>query len=309
MSLADRQTRSHLMKLFERRGFFPRADLGQNFLIDLNIIDYIVNEAELCHDDVVLEVGAGTGGLTMSLAQGTAAVVSVEYDHNMYGLAKEVLDSLPNVTLINADALKNKNHLNPEVMAVVEQKLSEGPNRRLKLIANLPYNVSTPVISNLVATNLPWERMIVTIQLELAQRMTAKPQSGGNYGALSVWLQSQCQLKLLKKLGPQVFWPQPGVDSGIVSILPNAEHRDRIVDREFFHEFVRGAFAHRRKHLRVSLSKLYRDLDKSAIDAVLASLSMPADCRAEQLEINAFVELANQFRSSFAAQKVERSKE
>jgi len=194
MSLADRQTRTHLMRLFERHGFYPRADLGQNFLIDLNIIDFVVLEAEITRNDVILEIGAGTGGLTTSLARDSAAVISVEYDPNMYMLAKEVLSYCPNVTLINADALKNKNHLNPEVMALVEQKLAESPERQLKLIANLPYAVATPVISNLVATNLPWERMVVTIQYELAQRMTAQPKASSNYGALSIWLQAQCQL-------------------------------------------------------------------------------------------------------------------
>ncbi|HLQ46713.1 MAG TPA: rRNA adenine N-6-methyltransferase family protein, partial [Planctomycetaceae bacterium] len=177
MSLADRQTRTHLMRLFERHGFSPRADLGQNFLIDLNIIDFVVLEAEIGRNDVILEVGTGTGGLTTSLARDSAAVVSVEYDSRMYALAQEVLSFSPNVTLINADALKNKNHLNPQVMSVVEQKLAESPDRRLKLVANLPYNVATPVISNLVATDLPWERMVVTIQLELALRMTAQPKS------------------------------------------------------------------------------------------------------------------------------------
>lgn len=296
MSLADRQTRTHLMRLFERHGFFPRADLGQNFLIDLNIIDFVVLEAEITRNDVILEIGAGTGGLTTSLARDAAAVVSVEFDPNMYVLAKEVLSYCPNVTLINADALKNKNHLNPEVMSVVEQKLAENPERQLKLIANLPYAVATPVISNLVATNLPWERMVVTIQYELAQRMIALPKASSNYGALSIWLQAQCQLKMLKKLGPQVFWPKPNVDSGIVSIFPDLERQAKIVDREFFHELVRGVFTHRRKHLRVAISNLFRDLPKAKIDDAIQELGLRPDVRAEQLDADAFVVLSNRFR-------------
>jgi 16S rRNA (adenine1518-N6/adenine1519-N6)-dimethyltransferase len=200
------------------------------------------------------------------------------------------------VTLINADALKNKNHLNPEVMSVVEQKLAENPERQLKLIANLPYAVATPVISNLVATNLPWERMVVTIQYELAQRMIAQPKASSNYGALSIWLQAQCQLKMLKKLGPQVFWPKPNVDSGIVSILPDLERQAKIIDREFFHDLVRGVFTHRRKHLRVGLSNHFRDLPKATIDETIQQLGLQPDARAEQLDPNTFVVLSNRFR-------------
>lgn len=296
MKTSERQTRSHLMRLFEQHGFHPRADLGQNFLIDLNIIDYVAQQAELGPDDVVLEVGTGTGGLTTSLAQHAAAVVTVEYDRNVFGLAKEYLQGCRNVTMINADALKNKNRINPDVMAAVEQKLAEDPERQLKLVANLPYNVATPVISNIIASELPWAAMVVTIQLELALRMTAQPKVSSNYGALSVWLQSQCHVKILKKLGPQVFWPRPQVDSAIVSLRPDPERAALIKDRAFFHDFVRDAFAQRRKHLRVSLSNAYRNLDKSAIDAVLQEQGLPHDCRAEQLDVETLVAIANRFR-------------
>lgn len=294
MNEADRQTRSHLTKLFAQHGFHPRGDLGQNFLIDLNIVQYVADQAMIGPDDVVLEVGTGTGGLTTFLAREAAAVVTVEYDRNVFGLAQQMLDGLPNVTLINADALKNKNRINPEVLAVVEAKLREDPDRKLKLVANLPYNVATPIISNLVASELLWVAMVVTIQLELAQRMTAQPGSGSNYGALSVWLQSQCQLKLLKKLGPQVFWPRPNVDSGILSIRPDRERRAKITDRAFFHEFVRDVFTQRRKHLRVVLCSRFKGrLDRAVIDSVLAELGLKPDVRAEQLDIEAFVSLAN----------------
>jgi 16S rRNA (adenine1518-N6/adenine1519-N6)-dimethyltransferase len=283
-----------LTRLFSQHGFFPRGDLGQNFLIDLNIVRYVADQAFIGPDDVVLEVGTGTGGLTTFLAREAAHVVTVEYDENVFGLARQMLDGLPNVTLINADALKSKNHLNPDVMAVVEAKLSEDPERKLKLVANLPYDVATPVISNLVASELPWVAMVVTIQLELAQRMAAQPKAGSNYGALSIWLQSQCQIKLLKKLGPQVFWPRPNVDSAILSIRPDRERRAAIADRAFFHELVRGIFTQRRKHLRVVLGSLLKGrLERDVIDAVLAELGLKPDARAEQLGIETFVSLAN----------------
>ncbi len=294
MNAAERQTRTHLTKLFAQHGFFPRGDLGQNFLIDLNIVQYVADQAFIGPDDVVLEVGTGTGGLTTFLAREAADVVTVEYDQKVFGLAQQMLDGLRNVTLINADALKSKNQLNPDVIAVVEEKLRVDPERKLKLVANLPYDVATPIISNLVATELPWVGMVVTIQLELAQRMAAQPKTGSNYGALSIWLQSQCQIKLLKKLGPQVFWPRPDVDSAILSIRPDRERRALITDRAFFHELVRGVFTQRRKHLRVVLGSFFKGrLDREAIDGVLAELGLKPDVRAETLEVETFVSLSN----------------
>jgi 16S rRNA (adenine1518-N6/adenine1519-N6)-dimethyltransferase len=287
------------MKLFSEHGLHPRGDLGQNFLIDLNIVQYIADQAMIGPDDVVLEVGTGTGSLTTFLAREAAAVVSVEYDRNLFGLAQRILKGLSNVTLLQADALKNKNHINPEVLTLVEEQLRVVPDRRLKLVANLPYNVATPLISNLVASELPWVGMVVTIQWELAQRMTASPGSGSNYGALSVWLQSQCELKLLKKLGPQVFWPRPTVDSGIVSIRPDAVRRAAINDRAFFHELVRDVFTQRRKHLRGVLGSLFKGrIDRPDLDAICAASGLEANARAEELPVETLVTLANRLRDS-----------
>ena len=171
MKPAVRQTRAFLMDLFEKHGFYPRHDLGQNFLIDLNILDVIVREAALTRDDVVIEVGSGTGGLTTHMAVEAGHVVSVEYDRNMFGLATEHAGVFPNVTLMNCDALRNKNHLATEVLEEVQKQLAVDPSRSLKMVANLPYNIATPLISNLIATDLPWTKIVVMVQLELAERM------------------------------------------------------------------------------------------------------------------------------------------
>ena len=117
-----------------------------------------------------------------------------------------------NVTLLNCDALRNKNHFADAVLEAIGTQLAVSPRRQLKLVANLPYCIGTPVISNLLASELPWAAMIVTIQLELAERIRAKPGSE-HYSALSVWIQSQCHVNILRKLPPTVFWPRPGVDS------------------------------------------------------------------------------------------------
>lgn len=280
------------MGLFEHHGFHPRTDLGQNFLIDLNLIDYILNQADLDERDVVLEVGAGTGGLTTYLASAAGAVVSVEVDHRVYPLAQQATAHLSNVTLLNCDALRNKNHFADAVLEAVGRELAVSPQRRLKLVANLPYCIATPVISNLLATELPWAAMVVTIQWELAERIRAKPGTG-DYSALSVWIQSQCHVKVLRKLPPTVFWPRPQVDSAILQILPAAERREQIGDRAFFQDFVRRLFSQRRKFLRSVLVSMYREeLTKSAIDEILGPFAFKAGIRAEEVDSETLVHLA-----------------
>lgn len=284
------------MTLFAHQGIHPRTDLGQNFLIDLNLIDYVVEQAELGPNDVVLEIGTGTGGLTTFLAQSAGDVVSVEVDHRVHALAREATAAFPNVTLLLADALRNKNNLASVVLETIGGKLAERPGRTLKLVANLPYCIATPVISNIVASELPWSLMVVTIQWELAQRMRAQAGSD-DYGALSVWLQSQCDLRVLKKLGPKVFWPRPQVDSAIVRLAPDAARRAEIGDRRFFNEFLRRLFSQRRKSLRSVLVGMYRkELEKPEVDAALAPLNLPEGIRAEQLDMATLVNLAKVMR-------------
>ncbi|MGE5195362.1 MAG: 16S rRNA (adenine(1518)-N(6)/adenine(1519)-N(6))-dimethyltransferase RsmA [Deltaproteobacteria bacterium] len=304
MRPAERQTRSMLMGLFQRNGFHPRTDLGQNFLIDMNLIEYILDQADLGSDDVVLEIGTGTGGLTAALASRAGAVVSVEVDHRVHAVASQALAHLPNVTLLNCDALRNKNHFSPAVLDALAEPLAADAQRRLKLVANLPYCIATPVISNLVASDLPWEAMVVTIQWELAERIRAKPGSE-HYGALSVWLQSQCHVKVLKKLGPTVFWPRPQVDSAIVQILPDRELREQIGDRAFFHDFVRRLFQQRRKFLRSVLAGMYRrELSKTEIDERLRPFAFKEGIRADELDVPTLVKLARAMEPGLVHERV-----
>ena len=301
MREAERQTRSYLMSLFAQHGFHPRTPLGQNFLIDLNLVEFIVNSAELGRHDVVLEIGTGTGGMTSFLATQAGAVVSVELDAAMYGLARAATSGYDNVTLLNCDALHNKNRFADEVLDAVRRRLAEDPGRGLKLVANLPYSIATPVVSNLVASNLRWELMVVTIQWELAARMQAVPATP-DYSALSVWLQAQCHVKILKKLGPTVFWPRPKVDSAIVRLRPDPLRGPRIADRAFFHDFVRRLFHQRRKFLRSVLAGMYRkQMSKAALDAVLSGMNFPPDARAEALDVDTLVELSNRLAATVVA--------
>ena len=288
-----RQTRSYLMSLFSERGFNPRGDLGQNFLIDVNLIEFIVRSANLTPHDVALEVGSGTGGMTAFLAQSAGKVISIDIDRNMFELAQEAVKNYDNVTMINTDILKNKNSLSPEICDIIRQQVASIPNGRLKLVANLPYSVATPVISNLIASDLPWQRMVCTIQWELGEKMAAEAGSSA-YSALSVWIQSQASVKILRKLGPLVFWPRPKVDSAIVSIWRDEEAQARITDRRFFLDFLRRMFSQRRKFIRSVLIGMYRkQLEKDEVDSLLTELGHGAADRAEKMEIATLIRLSN----------------
>jgi 16S rRNA (adenine1518-N6/adenine1519-N6)-dimethyltransferase len=278
-----RQTRSHLMKVLGQRKWHPRHDLGQNFLIDINLIEFIVRSAELTRQDVVLEVGTGSGGMTAFLAEQAGRVVSIEIDFRMFELAGKATSRFDNVRLRNIDALHNKNRLADELLADVRAALAEIPNARLKLVANLPYCVATPVISNLIATDLPWEKMVVTVQYEMAERMAAQPGTE-HYSGLAVWLQAQTDVRILKKLGPTVFWPRPKVDSAVVQVDRVPERQATIGDRAAFQDFVRTLFTQRRKSLRTVLAGMYKNrLDRPALDKILGDLGIEEGIRAERL--------------------------
>jgi 16S rRNA (adenine1518-N6/adenine1519-N6)-dimethyltransferase len=292
----SRQTLSFLLDRFKQVGIRPRTDLGQNFMIDLNLQRVLLETAALGPDDVVLEVGTGTGGLTMQIAPLAAAVVSVEVDRNLHQLAGEELFQFSNVTLLHTDVLRGKHRLEPAVLEAVQQQLDAAPGRRLKLVANLPYNVATPLIANLLALDRPPLTMTVTVQKEVADRIVAAP-GGKDYGAFAVWVQCQCRAEIVRVLPPSVFWPRPKVYSAFVQIVLDEARRQQIPDRAFFHEFVRSLFCHRRKVLRSVLLSGQMTLDKAQVDELLVRLDISPTVRAEQLAVGDMHRLCEAVRS------------
>ena len=298
----SRQTATYLSRRLAAAGLRPVSHYGQNFLIDLNLIDLIARSAALTKNDAVLEVGTGVGSLTSRLSDAAGAVLSVEIDANLHQLAGEELAGRPNVRLLHGDALKNKNTLRGDIMDQIRDAMQRlGDESRFLLVANLPYNVATPIISNLLLETPPPDAMVVTIQKELADRMTAGPRTK-DYGALSVWIQSLCRVELVRELPPKVFWPRPKVRSAIIRLDSVPEWRKRFPDLRHFHQTVRSLFFHRRKFLRsVVISAMKGRLDKPQVDEVLSRLGHDENARAEELTLHQIQELAEALRQEETA--------
>lgn len=294
--MSERQTFSYLSQQLNYAGVRPKTKYGQNFLIDLNLLDLLVRSGEIENRDVVLEVGTGAGSLTSRMALMAGQVVTIEIDPELANIARRELASYGNVTLLQTDALKNKNTMQEEILEELRRKMSQEPNARFKLIANLPYNIATPLISNLLTANPRPELMVITIQKELAERITAKPRTK-DYSALSIWMQSQCDCEIVRIMAPSVFWPRPKVDSAILKVRFNEEKRARIVDVEFFHQTVRALFFHRRKFLRSTLISAMKDqLSREVVDQILVDLGFGPEARAEELSIEQMIELVDRCR-------------
>jgi 16S rRNA (adenine1518-N6/adenine1519-N6)-dimethyltransferase len=310
MAPTTRQTLSYLRTLFQERGIQPKTKLGQNFLVDLNLIDLVVRTAELSPHDLALEVGSGTGSLTMRLLEKAGAVVSVEIDPEFASLTEEAVAShfhlfasgpdatgtrQEHVRLLHADALANKNTLNPELLQAIHDLQASAGTTQVKLVANLPYAVAVPVISNLLLTDLPIERMVVTVQWEIAERLLAAVGTK-DYAALAVMVQSLAKVSLVRRLPPTVFWPRPQVDSAIVLIRPDAAKRAEVGDVLRLRNFLRDLYTHRRKNLRGALAGLPGGRrDKAEVDGKLGELGIPGSIRAEALDLQQHLRLCQVF--------------
>jgi 16S rRNA (adenine1518-N6/adenine1519-N6)-dimethyltransferase len=292
---SPRQTLSYIKGLLYSRRLIPKNKMGQNFLIDLNLLDLVVRTAELTKEDCVLEVGTGTGGLSTRLADQAGAVFTIELDPAFFEMAKQLLCAWSNVRQMHGDALAGKNELNPEMIAGWDALAAERGLTRRKLIANLPYAIATPLIANLLITGRPIERMVVMLQWELAERMVATPGTK-EFSSLAVLVQSVADTQIVRRIAPTNFWPQPAVDSAIVLIKPNPEKGARLPDRKAWRAFLRDLYTQRRKNLRQALSGWPGGRrEKPEIDAKLAAIGFDGSARAETLTIEQHISLFQTF--------------
>lgn len=256
--------------------------LGQNFLTDANILRKITEAGELTPEDLVIEVGPGIGALTVTLAQQAGRVVAVEIDKNLIPALKETTGHIPNISVIHEDILK-----------VDINTILQGWNGPVKVISNLPYYVTTPVVMMFLENNYPIERMVLMVQKEVAQRMAAKPGTK-DYGALSVGVQVAGTPKVLFQVSRNCFIPKPDVDSAVLRIILNGKLLEKINDKTIFFNCVRAAFSQRRKTLLNAMSGAPNwRLDKEAIKRLIAAMGLKDTVRGEELSVEQFITLSN----------------
>lgn len=294
-----RHTKRDLVKIFKQRGLRANRLLGQNFLVDHNVLDFICRAGDVSADDVVLEIGAGTGLLTEHLARAGAEVVAVEIDRNLFQIACEYVGDPGNVLMLCCDIHGKRQRINPDVQAALEKTVA--PGMRLKVISNLPYCISSDLLVSLLEMQLeagwpgasPVERMVLTVQREFGGRLLARSGTR-DYSPLTVLLRAQAEVKRLKNLPPSVFWPVPRVGSSIIRIAPDAERRSQIADYARLKAVVKALFSQRRKTTVSALRGLApRRLSNADITAALQAAGVSPNARADGLRVSEIMALSN----------------
>jgi len=271
------QTQTQIRALLAAAGVAPRRRLGQNFLVDLNLMRKLVAVADLHPADVILEVGAGTGSLTEMLLEHGVRVVAVEIDRGFQAILRERLADHPRCTLIQADALAGKHQVNPLVLKALEERQPRAGGAR-KLVANLPYQIATPLLAELLVGGPALGRLTCTIQREVGERLGAQPRTNA-YGPLSVIVQTVARVELVAILPRTAFWPRPDVESLMISIRPRPAEQIEVDNVADFARFVHRGFLHRRKMLR----RVVRDWDLLDALAAFKTAGVNPDARPEEL--------------------------
>ena len=275
--IADPKVTRHILSAFHLRA---SKRLGQNFLVDAGVVRAIVDAADLSPADTVLEIGPGIGTLTQGLAESRARIVAVELDKKLPAVLAETLKGYDNVTVVPGDILKL------DILRI----LNLGAGERFKVVANLPYYITTPILMALLEQHLPIERMVTMVQKEVAVRMTARPGSK-DYGALSVAVQYHTDARIVMDVPPRAFMPAPEVTSAVIACRVRETPAVRPSDEKLFFRLVRAAFGQRRKTLLNALTGA--GLTKEQCRAGLAAAGIAESLRGEQLSLADFARLSD----------------
>ncbi len=276
-------------QIIDKYKFQFRKSLGQNFLIDGNIIRKIIRAAEINGDDFILEIGAGIGTLTRALAEEAAKVVVIEIDRNLLPILNETLAGCNNVDIVQGDA--REIDFDSLMFEKTEGHCGQG-RKPYKIVANLPYNIATPLIVYALERHFNIAAMVVMVQKEVAARMVASP-GRKDYGALTIFVNYYSEPELLIRVPAKVFMPEPEVESMVVRLKPRSEPPAAVADADTFFRVVRASFGQRRKNLANTIAGLMEGLEKNQVIQMLSGLGIDPGRRGETLSFEEFTKIAN----------------
>ncbi len=279
-------------ELLRAHGLRPQKRLGQNFLCDRNTLDRIVRAAELSPDDPTLEIGGGLGALTLALADHASTVTTVEIDRHLEPILRQVTEDKPNVHLVFEDFLRL------DLTALLDTAFGD---RKGVVVANIPYNITTPILERLLAQKARLRRIVLLVQYEFAQRMVAAPETE-DYGAMSLFAQYHAQVELVGIVPRTVFLPPPEVNSAILTLTPLLPGAAAVRDEARLFHLIRAAFGQRRKTLLNALLRApasfglgFTTGDRAAAEALLVRVGIDGNRRGETLSLEEFARLADAF--------------
>ena len=276
--------------ILERHGFTFKKSFGQNFLTDTNILQKIVDTAEIDKNVNVIEIGPGIGAVTEFLAENAAEVMAFEIDDRLVPILADTLRDFDNVTVVNQDILK----------VDLAQYIAEfkNPDLPIKVVANLPYYITTPILMHLIESGIPFSEFVVMMQKEVADRISAQPNTKA-YGSLSIAVQYYMTAKVAFIVPRTVFVPAPNVDSAILKMVRREQPAVEVQDEKFFFKVTKASFVHRRKTLWNNLTSYFGKSEevKTKLERALEKADLVANVRGEALDLAAFARLSDALKS------------
>lgn len=271
------------IEILKKYNFVFQKKYGQNFLIDTHVLEKIIRAASIGSDDVVLEIGPGIGTLTQYLCENASQVIAVEIDDMLIPILGETLKDYDNVKIVHNDILK----------VDVNEIVSEYPGSSIKVVANLPYYITTPIIMGLFESGVPIDSITIMVQKEVAERMQAKPGTK-DYGALTLAVQYYADAKIMANVPPNCFMPRPAVGSAVINLVKHKEKRYDVKNEDMLFRIIRASFNQRRKTLQNGLNNAANlPYTKQQIAEAIEKMGLPAAVRGEKLSLEQFVELSN----------------
>ncbi len=282
--MATLGNRRSTAEIIEKYHFSFQKKFGQNFLVDSSILDRIIESAQITKEDCVLEIGPGIGTMTQRLAEEAGAVVAVEIDRNLLPVLEDTLSAYENVTVINADILKL------DLNRIVEE---HNGGRPVKVVANLPYYITTPIIMALFEKKVPLHSVTIMVQKEVADRMRVGPGTK-DYGALSLAVQYYAKPEIVTKVPAGCFMPKPNVDSAVIRLTRYEKPPVEVEDETWLFAVIRASFNQRRKTLANGLANAgYPGIGRRQVEEALDAMGLAVTVRGETFTLEQFAELSN----------------